>query len=364
MLVAVSLLAIIIYQGSFAFKHHYIVTKVDFLAPPTTAEAFERRIKEHLIRANTNKRTSLALISSLTINKLWNDYRASGSPNNLAINTPMAAYYDQALKHSSVTLSEYDTKVLTSLNARGVLKLKWHLPILFNSDSQLSEQAGMKTAVIGTLLSALIYITLTAILGISTAIYLEEFAPNKWWVRFVEANINNLAAVPSIIYGIVGLMLFINALGAPRASAIVAGLTFTLMIIPGVIVSARQALASVPSSIKHAAIALGASPVKALWHHTIPLAMPQLVTSLILALARAMGETAPLLVIGMVAFILGTDYGFIEPTTTLPVQIYLWATNMGSGFAENTAAASLVLLILLFCCNLAVIRIRSRQVIY
>jgi len=197
-------------------------------------------------------------------------------------------------------------------------------------------------------------------LGVATAIYLEEFARKSWFTDFIEININNLAAVPSIIFGLLGLSIYLNFFGLPRSSSLVGGMVLALLILPVIVIATRNALQSVPSSIRYAAAALGATPTQVVFHHTLIYALPGIMTGVILSVARAFGETAPLLMIGMVAFIADAPKTFTDPATTLPVQVYLWANNPELGFVEKTAAAIMVLLTFMVFINLLAIYIRRR----
>ena len=197
-------------------------------------------------------------------------------------------------------------------------------------------------------------------LGIAAAVYLEEFAPKNRWTDFIEVNINNLAAVPSIVFGLLGLAVFINFFGLPRSAPLVGGLVLTLMTLPTIIIASRAALKSVPPSIREAALGVGASRMQTLFHHVLPLAMPGMLTGTIIGMAQALGETAPLLMIGMVAFIVDVPQGVLDPATVLPVQIYLWADSPERAFLEKTAAAIMVLLAFLVLMNLAAIWLRRK----
>jgi phosphate transport system permease protein len=197
-------------------------------------------------------------------------------------------------------------------------------------------------------------------LGIAAAVYLEEFAPKNKWTELIEVNINNLAAVPSIIFGLLGLAVFINFMGLPRSAPLVGGLVLALLVLPTIIIASRAAFNAVPPSIKEAALGVGASHQQAVFHHILPLAMPGILTGTILGVARALGETAPLLMIGMVAFIVDVPKGFTEAATVLPVQIYLWSDLPEVAFQSRTAAAIIVLLVILFCFNAIAIYLRKR----
>lgn len=226
--------------------------------------------------------------------------------------------------------------------------------------SNYPELAGIGVAAVGSFIMMVIVLGLSLPLGVGSAIYLEKFSPDNRWTRFIEININNLAAVPSIIFGILGLSLFINVVGLPRSAPIVGGLVLTLMTLPVVIIASRAAIKAVPMSIHEAALSIGASHMQAVFTHTLPLAFPGIMTGTIIGLARALGETAPLLMIGMVAFV--TDYprSIFDPATALPVQIYMWAGAAERAFVSRTAAAIIVLLLFLLLMNAAAIILRHK----
>ena len=196
--------------------------------------------------------------------------------------------------------------------------------------------------------------------GVLSAIYLQEFAPKNRWTDFIEININNLAAVPSIIFGLLGLAVFLSFFGLPRSAPLVGGMVLGLMTLPTIIIAARAALLSVPPSIREAALAMGASPLQVAAHHTLPLALPGILTGTIIGMARALGETAPLLMIGMVAFIVDIPGKLTDPATLLPVQIYIWADSPERAFAEKTNAAILCLLVFLIIMNAAAVLMRRK----
>ena len=241
-----------------------------------------------------------------------------------------------------------------------------HLTSVFNSaffqtaDSREPELAGIWGAIVGSALSLLVCLVISFPIGVLAAIHLEEFARSSKLTDFIEVNINNLAAVPSIVFGLLGLAVFLNWFGMPRSAPLVGGLVLALMTLPTIIIAARAALKSVPVSIRDAALAVGASPLQACFHHVVPLAMPGMLTGSILGMARALGETAPLLMIGMVAFIADVPTGITDPATALPVQVYLWADSPERAFAEKTAAAILVLLVFLLIMNLTAIILRKK----
>jgi len=227
-------------------------------------------------------------------------------------------------------------------------------------DSREPELAGLWGAVMGSVYTLLTTLLLSFPTGVATAVYLEEFAPKSRWMDIIEVNINNLAAVPSIVFGLLGLAVFINFFDLPRSSPIVASLVLTLMTLPTIIIASRAALRSVPGSIRQAGLGMGASKFQTVLHHVLPLAMPGMLTGTIVGMAHALGETAPLLMIGMVAFLVDIPGGLTEPATVLPVQIYLWADSPERAFAERTSAAIIVLLVFLIAMNSLAVVLRQR----
>ena len=237
---------------------------------------------------------------------------------------------------------------------------KFNVPFFTAGDSREPEQAGIRGAMMGSFYTILVTMLLAFPIGVAAAIYLQEFAPKNRITYLIEVNINNLAAVPSIIFGLLGLAIFINFFGLPRSIPLVGGMVLALMTLPTIIISSRAALAAVPPSIREAALGVGASPIQTVLHHTMPLAMPGMLTGAIIGLARALGETAPLLVIGMVAFIVDIPSGPLEPATALPVQIYLWADSPERAFVERTSAAIMVLLLFLIAINGLIVVLRKK----
>lgn len=229
-----------------------------------------------------------------------------------------------------------------------------------SGDSREPELAGIWSATVGSLLTLLVTFFISFPVGVGSAIYLEEFAPRNRITDLIEININNLAAVPSIIFGLLGLAIFINIMELPRSAPLVGGLTLALMTLPTIIITARAAIKAVPPSIKEAAIGLGASKMQTVFHQVLPLSMPGILTGSIIGMAQALGETAPLLMIGMVAFIVDTPTSITEAATALPVQVYLWADSPERGFLEKTSAAIMVLLLFLIIMNGLAIWLRQR----
>ena len=242
----------------------------------------------------------------------------------------------------------------------GRLRKSFNWNFFTNGDSRDPERAGIGGAFLGSVMALFVCLVLSFVVGIFAAIYLEEFAPKNKFTAFLEVNINNLATVPSIIFGLLGLAVFLSLFGLPRSSALVGGMVLSLMTLPTIIITSRVSLQAVPPSIREAALGLGASQVQAVFHHVLPLAIPGMLTGTILGMARALGETAPLLMIGMVAFIVDPPSGFMEPATALPVQVYLWADSPERAFAEKTAGAILVLLVFLLVMNLTAIILRKK----
>jgi phosphate transport system permease protein len=249
---------------------------------------------------------------------------------------------------------------LDALSAKGLIHHGFAWTFFTEGDSREPESAGIKGALIGSILVICVTLMFALPLGVAAALYLEEFAPKNKITDLIEVNINNLAAVPSIIFGLLGLAVFLNGFGLPRSTALVGGLVLALLVLPTIIIASRAAIRSVPPSIKEAALGVGASHMQAVFHHVLPLALPGILTGTILGVARALGETAPLLMIGMIAFIVDTPHGFTDAATVLPVQVFLWSDLPEEAFKSRTAAAILVLLVLLFCINALAIYLRNK----
>ncbi|MCZ8259853.1 MAG: phosphate ABC transporter permease PstA [Beijerinckiaceae bacterium] len=256
--------------------------------------------------------------------------------------------------------SDADIAWLESLNARGVIEKVFATRFFTSGDSREPELAGIRGALIGSALTLLVTLIVCLPLGVGAAVYLEEFAPKNRFTDILEVNINNLAAVPSIVFGLLGLAMFLNFFGLPRSAPLVGGLVLALLVLPTIIIASRAALSAVPPSIKEAALGVGASHQQAIFHHVLPLAMPGIMTGTIIGMAHALGETAPLLMIGMVAFIVDIPQAVTDPGTVLPVQIYLWSDLPEIAFQAKTAGAILVLLAFLFVMNGAAILLRRR----
>jgi len=234
------------------------------------------------------------------------------------------------------------------------------MDFLTNSDSTMAEMAGIWGSLKGSFYTMVVTLALSFPLGVLAAIYLEEFAPRSRWTEWIEVSINNLAAVPSIIFGLLGLAVFIQVMHLPRSSALVGGMTLALMTLPVIVIAGRNAIQAVPPSIRDAALAVGASPVQTVFHHVLPLALPGILTGTIIGMSRALGETAPLLLIGMRAFVATPPDGIYDPATVLPMQVFLWSDEIDKAFIQNTSAAILVLLLFLIAMNGFAIYLRNR----
>jgi phosphate transport system permease protein len=267
---------------------------------------------------------------------------------------------DETLGQSERRLSDAQVGWLRALDERGAVRTRFNTRFFTSSDSREPELAGIRGAFVGSVLTLAVTLALCFPIGVAAAIYLEEFSRRSRLTDFIEVNINNLAAVPSIVFGLLGLAVFLNFFGMPRSAPLVGGLVLALMTLPTVIIAARSALMAVPPSIREAAMAIGASPLQVVFQHVLPLSMPGILTGTIIGMARALGETAPLLMIGMVAFIVDVPSGFSDPSTVLPVQIYLWADSPERAFVALTSAAIVVLLAFLVLMNLTAVVLRNK----
>ncbi len=257
-------------------------------------------------------------------------------------------------------LSDQQVTWIDRLIREDVLELRFNAAFLSNGDSRDPEQAGVRGALIGSALTLLITLLLSFPIGVGAAVYLEEFAPRNRITDVIEVNINNLAAVPSIVFGLLGLAMFIAFFGLPRSAPLVGGLVLTLLTLPTIIIASRAALKAVPPSIREAALGMGASRLQMVGHHVLPLAMPGMLTGAIIGMARALGESAPLLMIGMVAFIVDIPAGVVDPATALPVQVFLWSDLPERGFVERTSGAIIVLLLFLILMNATAVILRNK----
>ena len=323
------------------------------------------------VSGRSNKRKLYKIVSSSAEYQIRsivnNDLSIIGSKQNIwvladdDVDMLIKGNINRNLPENERRIDDQELIWIEYLESENLIKKVFNKTLFTSGDSSESEQSGILVALLGSFYALLITLILSFPIGIATAVYLEEFAPkdNKF-VDFIEVNINNLAAVPSIIFGLLGLAIFLNFFEMPRSAPLVGGMVLSLMTLPRIIIPARAALKSVPPSIREGALGLGASNVQAVFHHVLPIATPGMLTGTIIGMAQALGESAPLLIIGMVAFIVDVPQGFTDPATALPVQIYLWADTPERGFVERTAAVIMVLLIFLVLMNSLAIYLRKK----
>jgi phosphate transport system permease protein len=269
-------------------------------------------------------------------------------------------HIDRKLPETERPMTDEQLAWADKLQAEGALGLKFNTTFLTGGDSREPERAGIWGAVVGSFFTLALTLLLSFPIGVATAVYLEEFARRNRWTDLIEVNINNLAAVPSIVFGLLGLAVFIGFFGMPRSAPLVGALVLTLLTLPTIIIASRAALKAVPPSIREAALGMGASKIQTVTHHVLPLAMPGMLTGTIIGMARALGESAPLLMIGMVAFIVDVPKGITDAATALPVQVYLWSDSPERGFTEKTSGAIIVLLAFLVVMNTTAVILRKR----
>jgi phosphate transport system permease protein len=272
----------------------------------------------------------------------------------------MKGHFDRDKAETERRIKDNQIAWIDKLIAQDRIESRFNTTFFTAGDSREPELAGIWGAAMGSFFTLVVTLLLAFPVGVATAVYLEEFAPQNRLTDLIEVNINNLAAVPSIVFGLLGLALFINFFGMPRSAPLVGGLVLTLMTLPTIIIASRAALKSVPPSIREAALGIGASKMQVVFHHVLPLAMPGMLTGTIIGMAQALGESAPLLMIGMVAFIVDIPGSAMDPSTVLPVQIYLWADSPERAFVERTSAAIMVLLAFLIAMNALAVLLRKK----
>ena len=322
---------------------------------PEVAKRGERRKLNNLV----SEGTGFDFRDQLTQNpSLW------GTKETLWIlaDDDIDTYYKSWLDDDpfSARLTSEQIKWIDQLHNDDLIALKFNSKFFERGDSREPEQAGIKGALIGSFFTLILTLLMSFPMGVTAAIYLEEFAPKNKWTDLIEVNINNLAAVPSIIFGLLGLAIFINFFGIPRSIPVLGAIVLALMTLPTIIITSRAAIKSVPPSIREAALGVGASKFQTTLHHVLPLSLPGMLTGAIIGMARALGETAPLLMIGMVAFIVDIPGGFTDPATVLPVQIFLWIDSPERAFVEKTSAAIIILLSFLMGMNFVAVYLRKR----
>lgn len=372
----------IVGKGASAFRQTFIRLEVHFdpeiVNEASMAEADYARILRnamtHLfpeVRDRAGKRKLSGLVSSgaeyRIRERVLRDNRIIGSTVSLwvmaddTVDMWAKGYFRQtAGTEGAGPLGREELNWLERLQTDGRLEKRFNTGFFTGGDSREPELAGIWGAVVGSFFMLIVTLALSFPVGIAAAIYLEDFATTHFWSDLIEVNINNLAAVPSIVFGLLGLAVFLNFFGMPRSAPLVGGLVLTLMTLPTIIITGRAALQAVPPSIREAALAVGASKMQTVLHHVFPLALPGMLTGTIIGMARALGETAPLLMIGMVAFIVDIPGSLTDPATALPVQIYLWADSPERAFVEKTSAATMILLGFLIAMNATAVILRRR----
>jgi len=378
--VAVSFLAVMLtaigVRGIGAFQQTHVALTVTFDEQHIQDNDWQGIVKAAMretfpeVGNRRDKRVLYKLMSSGAGFDLQNMYREDPSlagqvrtiwlPSSDDIDMLMKGAIDRNVPEDDRRVTDQEIVWVDQWLANDAIELQFNTRLFTSGDSREPELAGILGAFMGSLLSLSICFLLSFPLGIMTAVYLEEFAPKNRWTDLIEVNINNLAAVPSIVFGLLGLAVFLNFFMLPRSAPVVGGMVLALMTLPTIIIAARAALRAVPPSIREAAFGMGASQVQTVLHHVLPLAMPGMLTGTIIGMAQALGESAPLLMIGMVAFIVDIPASFVDPATALPVQIYLWADSPERAFSERTAAAIIVLVGFLIVMNLVAVILRRR----
>ena len=336
---------------------------------PLIKQALARRFPEAMHAADRRELGQLvSLPGASDIARRYTYETPAELGKTVTLSVPVSDEVDQFLKgrikrktpEARRKLSDQQLAWIDQMVADGDIKARFNWAFFTGSDSPNAELAGIGSAAIGSLMAVLVAFFIAVPIGVGAALYLEEFAPRNRLTDIVDININNLAAIPSIIFGLLGLALFLNFAGLPRSAPLVGGLVLALMTLPTIIIATRSALGSVPQSIMDSALSLGASHTQAVFHHKVPMAMPGILTGTILGMAQALGETAPLLLIGMVAFVTSAPSSVMDASSALPVQIFLWSENAEPAWAERTAAAVLVLLTLMTLLNTLAVLLRSR----
>ncbi len=371
----------ILSKGISAFQQTYIQIDIHFdseqIDPKKLADAnYQGLVKKSLrglfpeVKSRRDKKDLYKLVSSGASYELLDMVRKDPSLIGKNVSVWVTADDDvdmfakgfirRELPENERRISNKELSWIDKLQSEQRVKKVFNTTFFSAGDSREPELSGVWGAAVGSFFTLLVTLILAFPLGVAGAIYLEEFAPKNRLTDMIEVNINNLAAVPSIVFGLLGLAIFLNFLGMPRSAPLVGGVVLALMTLPTIIIAARAALKSVPQSIREAAVGLGASRNQVVFHHVLPLAMPGVLTGTIIGMARALGETAPLLMIGMVAFIVDIPGGITDPATALPVQIYLWADSPERAFVERTSAAVIVLVGFLMTMNVLAAVLRKK----
>lgn len=382
------LLISIVGTGYTAFYQHYMTIDVELTEsiidpdgardPDELRKANFRKIMQEAIYARfpevTDRKEKIALFKVISASgatdqarqMVYQDPSLVGATLTLSVPTSddvdqlLKGYIDRNAPEARRKVTDQQIAWVDALKASGEIKSKFNWTFFTATDSRDPELAGIAGAVVGSLMALLVAFVVSVPVGVGAAVYLEEFAPQNRFTDFVEININNLAAVPSIVFGLLGLAVFLNFFGMPRSAPLVGGLVLALMTLPTIIIATRSALRAVSPSIVDGALSLGASHTQAVFHHKVPLAAPGILTGSIIGIAQALGETAPLLMIGMVAFVTEIPSSLTEPASALPVQIFLWSDSAERAWAERTSAAIIVLLTVLITMNAVAIFLRNK----
>ncbi|MDC0461657.1 phosphate ABC transporter permease PstA [Alphaproteobacteria bacterium] len=343
-------------QSLFDGQANKIVQEAIFLKTGATSRNEKRAVRKLLSNGSDTR-----LISFVKSNPKLLD---STQKLKFALDDDADSYFRGFVKKQTPEkqrrLSDLQIEYLDTMNKSGLISYQISDYLFFGSASRNAEMAGIKGAAIGSLLTLTVCFLISFPIGVATAVYLEEFAPKNKFTELIEININNLAAVPSVVFGILGLAMFINLFGLPRSIPLVGGMVLALMTLPTIIISSRAAIKAVPPSIRIGALGVGASKVQATMHHVVPLAIPGMLTGTIIGMAQALGETAPLLMIGMVAFIVDVPGSVMDPGTVLPVQIFMWADFAERMFIQKTSSAIIILLLFLILMNGGAIWLRKK----
>lgn len=360
-------------NGVKGFTRTEISVPIDFMSAPIGLDpAILKTEQADQALASANLKGVIDYAATAAYGEGADEWFSNGAPKALAeaiksdpdmlmgkrtITLPASSPIDMASKTDGEPLYE---KAVVQLEQKGALSSSFNWPFLSSPDSTDPATAGIWGALKGSLLTMFVTLLLAFPIGVLAALYLEEYAPKNKWTDMIEVSINNLAAVPSIIFGLLALAVFLNWFGLPRSSPLVGGITLALMTMPVIVIAGRNAIKAVPPSIRDAALGIGASPVQVVFHHVLPLALPGILTGTIIGMARALGETAPLLLIGMRAFIGDPPGGITDSATVLPMQIFLWSDEVDTGFVEKTSAAIIVLLVVLLSMNAFAVYLRNR----
>ncbi|MBU6140398.1 MAG: phosphate ABC transporter permease PstA [Proteobacteria bacterium] len=327
----------------------------------SATEDYRQAIKDALRQRFPDAKTIPEINSLYQIVSKVSNLEAKDQAEKQKIWVSASSKIDLFFKHNnSSTLNENQLRWALDLKEKNEIRKVVNWKFFTFADSREPEIAGVGAGLVGSFLVMIIFLILAFPIAVMCAFYLEEFAPKNRLTDIIEISINNLAAIPSIIYGLLGLTVYLQFMHLPRSSSIVGGMTLFMLVLPVIIIATRNTIRAIPNTIRDGAAALGASKMQIMLHHLLPLSVPGIMTGTILAVSRALGETAPLLMIGMIAFIADIPQNFTDPTTVLPVQIYLWSDSPETGFAEKTSAAILLLLTLLILFNLVAIILRKK----